>query len=358
MVAIIASDIETLFEAQVSRISSNTTAGQSLEESLARTLGKLRQITSLGKTRWVVTYSGGKDSTLLAVLAGEIVRRNLTWAPQAVDVVYSDTLQEIPDLHAVAMRFLKHIQELAEEGLPIRAHVVQPAWDQTFWFMILGKGYPVPHRHFWWCTKRLKVKPVQGLLREIGNGDEVAVLSGVRFGESSRRDGQMKKAASCLGEGECGQVLAYHGTVAPIAHWKTCQVWDFLMLYAPTWGWPTADLVRLYGDAPVRFGCWTCTLVKRDRALDAVVARGSQHLEALRAFRQRLIEVCGDSDNRVPRPDGVPGRLRLAVRQRLLEEIRALEEKTGLELIRREEIEAIRDYWREEEEGGDGRIDA
>jgi len=326
--------------------------GSTLEESLERSLGKLQQAFIAGKTKWVVTYSGGKDSTLLAVLAGEILRRRLWWSPHSVDVVFSDTLQEIPHMHNVAMNFLAHIENLRKSGLPITAHVTRPDWSQTFWFLILGKGYPVPHRRFWWCTERLKVNPVKKILGELGQGDDVAVLTGVRFGESDRRDGRMKKAASCLGEGECGQVLEYHGALAPIAHWKTCHVWDFLALYAPLRGWPTEDVVTLYGDSPVRFGCWTCTLVEKDRALEAVMAKdGNGHLQGLAKFRQRLIDVTTNPAMRVVRPNNVPGKLKGGVRRMLLHELLELQKEMGIQLIRSEEIEAIQQYWENDTKG-------
>jgi len=326
--------------------------GSTLEESLERSLGKLQQAFIAGKTKWVVTYSGGKDSTLLAVLAGEILRRRLWWSPQSVDVVFSDTLQEIPQMHKVAMNFVAHIENLSKSGLPITSHVTHPDWSQTFWFLILGKGYPVPHRRFWWCTERLKVNPVKKILGKLGQGEDVAVLTGVRFGESDRRDGRMKKAASCLGEGECGQVLEYQGALAPIAHWRTCHVWDFLALYAPLWGWPTEDVVNLYGDSPVRFGCWTCTLVEKDRALEAVMAKnGNGHLQGLAKFRQRLIDVTADPMMRVVRPNNVPGKLKISVRRMLLNELLELQKEMGIQLIRPEEIEAIQQYWENDTKG-------
>jgi len=321
-------------------------SASTLEESLERTVGALQQAFLAGKKKWVVTYSGGKDSTLLAVLAGEIVRRRLWWSPEAVHVVYSDTLQEIPQMHNVAMKFLAHIQELNHGGVPITAHVVHPEWSQTFWVSLLGKGYPAPHRRFWWCTERLKVNPVKKVLEELGREDDVVILTGVRFGESSRRDGKMNRAQPyCVGQGECGQSLEYHGALAPIAHWKTCHVWDFLALYAPAWGWPTMDVVKLYGDAPVRFGCWTCTLVEKDRALEAVMAKdGARYLQELARFRRQLIDTSNDPSMRVLRPDGKPGKLKAEVRRRLLGELLELQAEAGIPLIRPEEIRIIQEF--------------
>lgn len=344
--------IDDLFKQDNFPITDVQTPGRSLEESLERSLGKLYQAVSGGYTRWAITYSGGKDSTLLTVIACEVVRRKLSWGPSAIDVIYSDTLQEIPPMHNVALNFLSYIRRLARENdLPISVHITQPEWHQTFWFLILGKGYPVPHRRFWWCTERLKIKPVQKVLRNL-NAINTAVLTGVRFGESDRRDSKMKRAAACLGEGECGQVLRYQGALAPIAHWKTCQVWDFLAMYAPSWGWPTSELVDLYGDTPVRFGCWTCTLVERDRALEAVMQKdGNEDLKYLYDFRQRLQEVTTNPASRVLRPNGVPGKLKREIRQRLLDELIALQQRLGKVLILEEEIQEIQNFWSQDDKG-------
>lgn len=344
--------IDDLFKQDCFPLTDVQTPGKSLEESLERSLGKLYQAVSGGYSRWAITYSGGKDSTLLTVMACEIVRRKLSWGPSAIDVIYSDTLQEIPPMHDIALKFLEHIRQLAQEnGLPISVRITRPDWHQTFWFLILGKGYPVPHRRFWWCTERLKIKPVQKVLKDL-NAINMAVLTGVRFGESDRRDGKMKQAAACLGEGECGQVLRYQGALAPIAHWKTCQVWDFLAMYAPLWGWPTSEVVYLYGDTPIRFGCWTCTLVDRDRALEVVIKQnGNENLKLLSDFRQRLQEVTSDPASRVLRPNGVPGKLKREIRQKLLDELIGLQQRLGRVLILEEEVQRIHDFWAQDEKG-------
>lgn len=345
--------LDVLFNNPALLITDIKKPGTSLEESLERSLGKLRLAVQQGASHWVVTYSGGKDSTLLAVLACEIVRRNLSWKPQRLDIVYSDTLQEIPAMHGIALKFLSYVDSIAsEQNLPIYTHITHPEWQQTFWFLILGKGYPVPHRRFWWCTERLKINPVKKILKDLTVSDNAAVLTGVRFGESDRRDGKMKKAAACMGEGECGQVLEYQGAFAPIAHWKTCHVWDFLALYAPLWGWPTNQVVELYGDAPVRFGCWTCTLVEKDRALEAVTAKdGNGYLQELTKFRQRLLDLSANPDMRVVRPNSVPGKFKIGIRRMLLNELLDLQAKTGLRLIQPEEIAAIQEYWEKDAKG-------
>lgn len=319
-----------------------------LYTSLQATLETLRTVSG---HHWIVTFSGGKDSTLVTILATETFHRWPDIAPTALDIVYADTLVEIPPLHEQALRLIDHVEALARERqVPIRIHQVAPSVEQRFWFLILGKGYPPPHRGFWWCTRRLKVRPIRLLIERLRaqNGKRpTTILTGVRFGESQDRDRRLKvaRAKTCVGQGECGQTLQYQGALAPILHWATCQVWDFLALYAPHWGWPTSDLVTIYDQANTRFGCWACTVVKQERALAGLVNRQFQRLKPLQDFRQKLLDIASDPRNRVLRPGGQPGKLTLEARHELLETLLQVQEATGLPLITTDEVQAIQNFW-------------
>ena len=327
------------------------TPGKTLEDSLTRTLSLLKNTVIQQKhPRWIVTYSGGKDSTIVTLLAIEVMRRKIEWRPDSVDIIYVDTLQEIPPLHQQALDFLEYIETLAiKDSIAIKSYIAYPDMQRRFWYLMFGKGYPPPNRLFWWCTPKLKVKPAQAILRKLNYNDAAVVLSGIRFGESQDRDRRIKKQSSCVGQGECGQVLEYNHAIAPIAHWKLCQVWDMLALYAPAWGWPTVPLVKLYGDSTIRFGCWTCTLVKRDRALEAVVENPEwTGLKAMGQFRDLLLQKAANPQNRLLHADGHPGRFKLEIRQELLDGLKQLERELNMPLIDCEEEEAIRQLWQKE----------
>jgi DNA sulfur modification protein DndC len=308
-----------------------------------------------GTSRWLLAFSGGKDSTSVLVLAVEFLRRRRP-AGVSLEVLYADTLLEIPPMARHAERMLAHVEALAgAEGLPLRVQRLRPPPDQTFWVLVLGKGYPVPSFRFRWCTDRLKVRPMR---RAAEQGDPNAVmLVGVREGESAVRDGRLRQAC---GRGECGPAAVGKAgpfpAVSPIREWRSCDVWDFLVFRAPQWGWPTAGLWRLYGeDEAVRYGCWLCPLARKDRALPAAmkaVEDGEREaLAALAAFRERLLAVSRDPRNRDVRPDGRFGRLRREARESLLVELRALEKQSGLPLLSQEEEARIRQIWEEETRG-------
>lgn len=261
---------------------------------------------------------------------------------------------------AFAHDFLNLIKQKAKKDkLPVQVHkAIPPIWHR-FWFLILGKGYPPPHNRFRWCTDRLKIFPSARLIKERKNGHTV-ILTGVRFGESDARTGRLKNS-TCADDNECGVGLWIEKSskmdtyfVAPIAHWKTCDVWDFHHFVAPQLGWPTKELEHLYGNNErVRFGCWTCTLIREDKALKNIISNEEwHHYESLGLFRQKLQEEARKSENRLPHPNGHPGRLRQDYRQKLFEELQELQKKLNLTLISEEEIKAIKAYWGTENEYG------
>jgi DNA sulfur modification protein DndC len=92
----------------------------------------------------------------------------------------------------------------------------------------------------------------------------------------------------------------------PIEYLSTEEVWAYLLQSKAPWGGDHKDLYRLYSDAgggecPVqidtstpscgssRFGCWTCTVVPRDKASEGLLASGDDRMEHLLAFREKLL---------------------------------------------------------------------
>ncbi|TJW30656.1 MAG: phosphoadenosine phosphosulfate reductase, partial [Mesorhizobium sp.] len=69
-------------------------------------------------------------------------------------------------------------------------------------------------------------------------------------------------------------------TLAPLLHWRVCNVWDWLRIYAPMreyGGWATAAIADAYGgdeanEINARTGCAGCPLASKDLALDTIVA--------------------------------------------------------------------------------------
>ncbi|MCM8747694.1 phosphoadenosine phosphosulfate reductase family protein [Thermomicrobiaceae bacterium CFH 74404] len=329
--------------------------GARLLQRFDESVSALRSKVEEGYNHWIITFSGGKDSTTAVVVALETALTCLGQI-EAIDIVYSDTMVEIPVIRQFALSFLERLKSLDRiAGLPVYYHAVYPAVEERFWVCLLGKGYPPPHQRFRWCTRRLKIQPVEHALKAFITAGRTLILTGVRLGESRSRDISLYR--SCKRGGECGQGLWFRyssrlqaGYMAPIVEWSECDVWDFLRFYAPTLGYPTGYLEdEVYNGRETRFGCWMCTVVRQDKAMEKITSLPEwAHLRPLLNFRQHVKDLTRAPESRVPRADGKLGRLTLEIRQQLLDELLKLEEKIGMTLISPDEIQAIREIWQQE----------
>ena len=332
---------------------------------------------------WVVAYSGGKDSTLLlqltwellSVLPNEMRRRE-------VHVVGNDTLVESPLIIQHLRTTMEAVDVAARKaGLPIKTRITRPHIDQTFWVNVIGRGYIPPTRNFRWCTDRMKILPtsqlLEGLVRRHGRA---VLLVGTRKSESENRRRTMVR------RGVSGSVMNAHSTIAgcrvfaPLADLSDEDVWMILMQRTAPWGGSHRRLITLYrnaggGECPLvltpddapscgtsspRFGCWTCTVVTKDRSMRGTIDSGHEdavNLEKLFDFREWLITLREDDGNRQrvrrdgnakTRLDGsrVLGPFTLEIRKRILDGLKMLEAETGWSLVSQSECEVIEDIWR------------
>lgn len=335
---------------------------------------------------WIVAYSGGKDSTLLLHLAWEIM---LSLPPEErrreIHVMANDTLVESPLVIQHLKKSLSIIRESANKAsLPVRVTMTKPYIDQTFWVNLIGRGYIPPTRNFRWCTDRMKILPTERLLEKLMLVHKRAVLLvGTRRSESQSRRRNMKK------HGVKAHKMNPHGSIegcrmfAPLADLQDEDVWMILMQLKPPWDGSHRDLVTLYrnaggGECPLvlskedapscgttspRFGCWTCTVVKKDKSLRGLIDAGhedEEKLEALAEFREWLIKLRENDENRLPvrrdgrtkrRSDGslVYGPFKLSIRKQILGGLKALEQTIEEELICQGELEFIDEIWEQDQ---------
>ena len=332
---------------------------------------------------WVVAYSGGKDSTLLLQMTWEVMA-SLPYSEQRrkVYVVGNDTLVESPLVVRHLKNTMRKIGAAAKsQGLPIETKITTPNIDQTFWVNVIGRGYIPPTRNFRWCTDRMKIIPTNRLLERLVRSHKRAVLLvGTRKSESTNRRRNMEK------HGASGTTMSRHSTIpecqmfSPIAEFKDEDVWVTLIQRKPPWGGTHRDLITLYrnaggGECPLvltkedapscgttspRFGCWTCTVVKKDRSLRGLIDSGhddTSFFKTLYDFREWLMELREDDSNRLrvrrngmskTRADGtlVFGPFTLDVRKRILDRLKELEQSVGQNLITESELDIIHDIWR------------
>ena len=342
---------------------------------------------------WLVAYSGGKDSTLLLQLVWEVIA-NLP--PKArrrrVLIVGNDTLVESPLVIQHLRKSLKEIGSASEQqGLPIETKITVPCIDQTFWVSVIGRGYIPPTRNFRWCTDRMKIRPTNRLIKRITrNTSGTVLLIGTRRAESQQRRRAMDKRDVSASQLNPHNKIDGCWMFAPLADLSDNDVWMTLMQRKPPWGGSHRRLITLYrnaggGECPLviskeqapscgssspRFGCWTCTVVKKDRSLRGLIDSGyadTTGMEALFDFREWLIELRENNANRLPvrrdgnlkrRNDGsrVYGPFTLAIRREILKRLQKLEEQIDERLILPAEIDSIEDVWWRDEICEDARL--
>lgn len=327
---------------------------------------------------WIVGFSGGKDSTLVAHLVVEhllsIPRSDRT---RAVHIVANDTLVESPLVIGHIREGLAEISNASSAfGLPVVVATTTPETNQTFWVNLIGRGYPSPNRSFRWCTDRMKIQPTSRYVRSQANvSGEVILLLGVRRRESATRAGVVARYDN-------GERLNHHNDLKgclvfrPIVDLDTDDVWEFLATNDPPWGGSHRRLIQLYRDAgggecPVvtskddapscgttssRFGCWTCTVVDKDKSLTGFVEAGFDQFGPLLDFRDWLIAIRNDPERRLARRrDGrftigkngvfIPGPFNMATRKEMLDRLLELQNSTAMPLISEPEVRHIRALW-------------
>ena len=366
---------------------------------------------------WVIGYSGGKDSSaIMSLIYMALLGLEKEQRHKPVFVVSSDTLVETPVVVNHIKDSLAAIQKGAKrDDLPISCHKVVPESDQTFWSSLLGKGYPAPTRSFRWCTERMKIDPVSDFIKsKVSQFDEVIVVLGSRSQESASRAQVIAKHKID------GSRLARHTTLAnafiytPIDTWAVDDVWKILRLchletketplgtrniwkddydleWENPWGGKNLVLWNLYkdssgqGECPMvidettpscgnsRFGCWTCTVVTKDRAMESLIQNGEEWMAPLLEFRNKLAmttdpankaefrnhkrrtgrvsyQYAKEGEDIASERKHVPGPYWLKYRRQWLRELLELDNKfkaegREIELITVPELHAIRQEW-------------
>lgn len=332
---------------------------------------------------WIIGFSGGKDSTVMLTLVWEaLLRIRKMPTPfqlrRPVWVVCNDTLVENPIIVEYAERVLNKISTAArEQDLPIFVRKTIPRLEDSFWVNIIGKGYPVPNNAFRWCTDKLKIKPTSRFISEqVAENGEAIILIGTRSAESATRAKSIKKHEIK------GKRLTKHPNqvntfvYAPIKHLMLEEIWGLINSYPSPWGADNSELFKIYSDASAddyecptlvtnkehsscgqsRFGCWTCTVVKEDKSMTALIKNGFDWLKPLLSLRDTLDAERNDIDIRMPtRRDGTRAVndmgtyqpiYRTSILKRVLEAQKKIQEtKPHVQLITNQELIAIQVKW-------------
>jgi DNA sulfur modification protein DndC len=295
-----------------------------LVEDIQKLTQEIQELYCSNQIPFVVGYSGGKDSgATLQLIWNAIAALPVEKRTKTVYVMTTDTQVENPFVSVWVHQSLEKMRIAAKkQQMPIEPHLLYPDTKNTFWVCLIGKGYPAPRHGFRWCTERLKIHPTNHFIRRIVrvNG-EVLLILGTRKAESSNR-------ASTMAKYEIGQVsellkfnsglrnsLRYSGTLpnaiiySPIQDWRDDEVWLYLMQWENPWGNNNKDLFTMYRGATAdnecplvvdtstpscgdsRFGCWVCTMVNKDKSMEAMIQNDEE-----KEWLQPLLDIRNELD--------------------------------------------------------------
>lgn len=359
------------------------------KENISGMMETIRNLYLADDIPWVVGYSGGKDSTATLELVW-IALRELPKEKRhkTVHIINTDTLVESPIVSKWVKKSLDRMNaEASSNELPFVTHRLTPEPGNTFWVNLIGRGYPFPRQKYRWCTDRLKIQPVNKFIKErIAEHGEIILVLGTRKAESSRRARTMafyekKRIRELLSP---NPTMANELVFSPLENWTDDDVWVFLMQYKNPWGYSNMDLLTLYRGATAdnecplqaeknlpscgksRFGCWVCTMVEKDKSMEAMIANDDEKawMTPLLNFRNEFGKEEGDRERRSFRRmngklQGSYGQLyhgpyKKDVREDWLEKLLRIQQNiqqngpkefADLELITLPELRAIRRIW-------------
>lgn len=276
----------------------------------------------------VISYSSGKDSTLVATLMWQMLE-SLTPEQRykKVHIVSSDTLVETNQLTTYLH---SNLEMMAEKGkdLGIEIHLITPRLIERYFRHVIGLGVipPAPGKGFQWCTSRLKIQGISRKMKELLKQQPVIIPEpdykhrltiglGVRLDESSKRAATVTRFTG-------NDVFGDHDYVPnarvwhPVKYISTDDLWNYLRYQTTTlpWGMPIERLEALYGgsnakECPVvrskselnkscgnsRNGCWTCLLGGRnDKMLQELIDGGDTSVTYLAEWKAFLYDVTFD----------------------------------------------------------------
>ena len=316
---------------------------------------------------WCASYSGGKDSTSLITWI-EWLRRTKQITVERPQLVQSDTTVEYPELQALSREMMTLMRRCGWE-----CAVVEPMIHQKLYNRILGIGNTPIHpggRNMRWCTRSTKIDPMKKWRKANSSG---FTLTGVRRGESGIRDDKLRrrdeKRKGCSAGGECGLPDVDDNTIAPIIHWTTCNVWEWLCgddlpKFIPLMRDVFAISKRLYEiyevtrgqdtfgwDGPTytsaRFGCIGCPAIQSERyAPKSSIARHGES-SPLNELYGVWFEARRRDNRCIRNHDGKDGRgpIKMEIRKVLFARVMDIQRRAGIVLITPEDEAFIRDCW-------------
>lgn len=287
-------------------------------EKFIKIKDRIKQVYQTYSQSMMIGYSGGKDSTLVLDLTLEALEELYNDSPlnivKTTYIISSNTLIENPFVTTLISNTEKKISALFKH-LNIKFINVVPKQNETFWVSIIGKGYPLPLNRFRWCTRQLKIEPMNVVMDEINfKNKEVISVLGIRKDESSSRKRKMEDNNENQFEDDFyrnidntkGYIFAPIHDVNTDELWKyafkrrkTMWKFDYGILFEMYWETskecPMALEASLFDDNQIkcgtsRWGCWMCPL-SNTIWIDNMVENGLSEFRPLANFRRWMIDT-------------------------------------------------------------------
>lgn len=293
-------------------------------------------------------YSGGKDSTCVALLMLEATRRakEAGIAQARHYIATSNTTIENPSLSNHLHIALEEMSAFCEDqGLDIEVHIAEPSLSAQFVVSHIGRGTLIrtpengvkkdratgKNKTARACADDWKLVPL-GRLRTLLEREAIAsgfrepiVLLGTRYSESSARAGLMsQRQESHL---EVSRHKDGYLTLSCIADWDLSDVWDMVSMFSDARFIPfpsplsvrtiqrMIDLYRAGNEGTCgvtigdggnksacgsRFGCaFCCVTGERDKSMESMIQEPEHaHLAGLNRFRNYLLATQWDMSKR------------------------------------------------------------
>ena len=327
-----------------------------------KTIEHIKREYSKNSIPWSLGFSGGKDSSALLKLVYAALE-NIGTKSKPVTVIYCDTGVEIPIVRSFVLETLNKLsEEAAENGVPIETQIVIPSLHDRYFSKVIGRGYPPPSYKFRWCTDVLRVNPIKKYLNSLQK--EGVILLGIRKSESRERNRVMHRYKTdneyYFRQSNNTNVIIY----SPLIEYNINDVWSVINENSSPRSIDAGKLQILYSilnpnksnntnssdifNAKGRFGCWTCTVVRRDRAAENLIREGHISLEPMLEFRNWLLSVRDNPSYRYKfrrNGDKGPGPFTLEARKEILYKLLAVQDEVEWNLINPEEIDYIEKQW-------------
>lgn len=285
-----------------------------LVEDIEKITKEVQDLYCLDAIPWIIGVSWGKDSSaVLQIIWNAIAGLPVEKRTKIIYVITTDTQVENPIVSAWVRKSLEQLKVAAKANeIPIEPHLLKPEVKDTFWVNLIGKGYPAPRNQFRWCTPRLKINPANEFIRKMvrANGETILVL-GTRKAESTKR-------AATMAKHQVGRVrdrLSPNSSLpnsliyTPIEDWSNNDVWIYLNQWENPWGQSNKELFNMYRGATAdnecplvvdtstpscgdsRFGCWVCTMVSKDKSMEAMIQNDEE-----KEWMQPLLDIRNELD--------------------------------------------------------------